>query len=258
MNNATQHTPPNKMDMAVKQALRSYEAPFNEGHWAEMNSMLETAVPTNQFLKKWSVSVNILIATVLVGGAVVIYQVMNNSPDNNTKHDTNQVTFPNERDGNKNVKPVQTSKEKESEGKEISNSQNATTVIVNKPEINSSDTKTEEVAKDQDNLVKDEKQANDLKVSENPKLRTKPEPAVFGDMIDPKKGAVLRTKEKDKVLIQALTKINDSTRKEIAEPVKKEIKNKPKPKRNKLAPKLNAPADEVIEDVVIPEKKDTL
>lgn len=68
-----------QLDQAVKEALESYEMPFDPSAWAEMEQQLTAQPkPLNPF-KKFSFSLNTIIAAGIVGGGLLVYNLSSSS-----------------------------------------------------------------------------------------------------------------------------------------------------------------------------------
>lgn len=68
-----------QLDQAVKEALESYEMPFDSSAWTEMEQQLAAQPkPLNPF-KKFSFSLNTIIAVGVVGGGLLIYKLSNSN-----------------------------------------------------------------------------------------------------------------------------------------------------------------------------------
>ena len=256
-NNSTSYTPPDKLDAGVKQALRNYESPFNEAHWSEMNDMLNSTAPTSYFNSKWLNPQYLFITIAAVAGGIGLYFALNSlgsssspkepethsiSPDSKTTHQPSPVTSTRTQDSQDSSAQYLTRDVKVVYDGETTHVNISPQSTIAAPASGSEGTENKTITTNQPNTGP---------------VSKKPEPAVFGDMIDPHKGAVLRTKEKEKTQRQALTKINDSVdRQKSIEAIKKEIREQSQRqsnKRSKSSNKVPHPSDETVDDVIIPD-----
>ncbi|MBK7181809.1 MAG: hypothetical protein IPH89_02160 [Bacteroidetes bacterium] len=71
------NTPNTKLDVAVKNALKDFEAPYDSNDWSRMESMLNVAPKQTQF--NWKYSLNIIIGIAILGGSYIIYKQLSKS-----------------------------------------------------------------------------------------------------------------------------------------------------------------------------------
>ncbi|MEW6468828.1 MAG: hypothetical protein AB1458_07890 [Bacteroidota bacterium] len=83
-----------RLDQFVKDSLNSYEQPYNEADWADMEKRLDGRPPTGSF-RKWSFSMNTIIGLVAVGAVAfgTIY-VFSGSSTAGTDKNTHELTQP--------------------------------------------------------------------------------------------------------------------------------------------------------------------
>jgi hypothetical protein len=72
------NSPNNRLDEFVKKSLENYQVPFNEAHWNEFESKLNTQPSVNPF-GKWNFSLNTIIGGVIVLSAAAIIYAMSGS-----------------------------------------------------------------------------------------------------------------------------------------------------------------------------------
>jgi hypothetical protein len=75
------NSPNNQLDEFIKNSMQGHEEPFNEAHWNEFESKLNSKPRVNTF-SKWSFSMNVFIGLVMFGSASVLtYLALSGSPD---------------------------------------------------------------------------------------------------------------------------------------------------------------------------------
>jgi len=60
-----------QLNQHIKQTLKSFEVPHNEGQWLEIKSKVEIK-PKSSVFKKYAYSLNVIIILTLIGGAFII------------------------------------------------------------------------------------------------------------------------------------------------------------------------------------------
>lgn len=70
-----------QLDQAVKEALESYEVPFESSAWTEMEKSLDAAPKTFHPFKKWSFSLNTIIGIAALAGGLLIFKYSTSEAD---------------------------------------------------------------------------------------------------------------------------------------------------------------------------------
>lgn len=215
-----------QLDQAVKEALESYEVPFESSAWAEMEQALDTAPKTYHPFKKWSFSLNTIIAiAVLAGGLLIfIYSTSGAAGTKNDKENTavNEAPAPakEQQPAAKNTSPVVTTTpvvtapQTPENTAPVTADQQVTTPAPGKTQhpayTNNSGSyqwqpkkkTTTTASNEQQNTTPEQGEMDFMKMTEQQNIV----PA-FGDQIDPVRGFVHGTNESDKMKKLAESKL---------------------------------------------------
>lgn len=190
------NTPDSKLDEAVKQTLKNYEAKYDASDWARMESMLDAAPKTVSF--KWSYVLNGVIAVVVCGGVYIGYSAISSKQNTSVKTETTSPLPAPKKTEPAVVKstppPVNTTINTVQPAVESPSTITTTTTPVQLPvnpalTANVEQKKIKTKVKDVDVQVEDP----DLKNLRVIGMGNEP---VFGDMLDSSKGIVKETQEK--------------------------------------------------------------
>ena len=201
------NTPNTKLDEAVKNALKDFEAPYDSNDWSRMDSMLNVAPKQTQF--NWKYSLNIIIGIAILGGSFLIYKQLSKP---STK--TEEITPPTIQQTTKTSTPTPIITKKATEiatptNTEIevkvteSNTNEITLKTVTKPEatiVSKEKNKTKET-----NSVSKKSERNTTNIHSVMKMGNEP---IFGDMLDSSKGVIGTTQEKDETKKAAKSQSN--------------------------------------------------
>jgi hypothetical protein len=261
-----------QLDQAVKEALDSYEVPFDSSAWAEMEKSLDTAPKSFQPFKKWSFSLNSIIiggVTILAGGLLVF--AVNASDNKSRKSETTVTTeTPAREDQQKPVNTV-TSAHKNTEtpvmATEAPKNDQPEQIEITPPNNTTAANPLAQQKKKRENnktnttapSTGSEGEFNFMEIAE----KGKNSPPAFGDQIDPSKGFVLSTGESndtreaarknlafsDQVLLGMKKDSASTSQKKAADEPKDDSvstsDNKPTKKPKKDRPKKDKPKEEV-------------
>lgn len=221
MVNNTQNS---KLDETVKQTLSNYEAKFDVGDWAKMESILDAAPKSSSF--KWSYTLNIFIGAAVLTGGYFIYKLVNTIKTSeklevtapiienkiatgNTKPEIKPLTTPSI------IQPPQTNTALTS-ATELSAKKNNVAIVTNDKKTIPSENNNIDPSLSK-NLISDKtktKKSDKTKVNkevEDEFNKTQQvigmgnEP-IFGDMLDSSKGIIAETREKEETKKAAKSK----------------------------------------------------
>lgn len=199
------NTPNTKLDEAVKNALKDFEAPYDSNDWSRMDSMLNVAPKQTQF--NWKYSLNIVVGIAILGGGFLIYKQLSKP---STK--TEEITPPAIQQTTKTPTPIITKKaaeiatptNTEIEVKATESDINEIPLkTVTKPEatiVSKEKNKTKET-----NSVSKKSERNTTNIHSVMKMGNEP---IFGDMLDSSKGVIGTTQEKDETKKAAKSQSN--------------------------------------------------
>jgi hypothetical protein len=204
------NTPNTKLDEAVKNALKEFDASADSNDWSRMENMLNAAPKQTQF--NWKYSLTIIIGITILGGGYMIYKQLSNSSKNEMEVDKPLLVKPSTPTPAVQTKVTPT-KEPESTTPEITESQvemikaEETKIISKeiKAPITTTSTKEKNKNKDTKATLKTDSEKNNTKV--HPIIRMGNEP-IFGDMLDSSRGVIGTTQEKDETKKAAKTQSN--------------------------------------------------
>lgn len=201
------NTPNTKLDEAVKNALKDFEAPYDSNDWSRMDSLLNVAPKQTQF--NWKYSLNIIIGIAILGGSFLIYKQLS-TPSIKTE----EITTPIIQQTTKTPTPTPIITEKateiapptdtETEAKATESNINEIQLkTVTKPEatiVSKEKNKTKET-----NSVSKKSEKNTTNIHSVMKMGNEP---IFGDMLDSSKGVIGTTQEKDETKKAAKSQSN--------------------------------------------------
>jgi len=201
------NTPNTKLDEAVKNALKDFEAPYDSNDWSRMDSMLNVAPKQTQF--NWKYSLNIVIGITILGGSFLIYKQLSKT---STKRE--EITTPTIQQTTKTSTPTPIITKKPTEIAIPTNTEIETKAIesnineiqlktVAKPEattVSKEKNKTKET-----NSVSKKSEKNTTNIHSVMKMGNEP---IFGDMLDSSKGVIGTTQEKDETKKAAKSQSN--------------------------------------------------
>ena len=100
------NSPNNQLDEFIKETLKNHEVPFNEAHWNEFESKLNSKPSVSVMSNKWRYSLNIFLGFILAGSASVFIYNKLSSPStvttttNATQNTISKTSVQNVKDNN--------------------------------------------------------------------------------------------------------------------------------------------------------------
>jgi hypothetical protein len=196
-----------QLDQAVKEALESYEVPFESSAWAEMENSLDAAPKTYHPFRRWSFSLNTIIAIALLAGGLLIFKFSTSGAGTPSNKEAAEQTAVKKTD-------VSAPAQKPAENKAPAQTAPGTSPQVNAPEstlpvasnpLKPSNTytysssalkkKNNNTGKKDDATTNEQGDFDFMKAAEQNKTNA---PA-FGDQIDPVHGFIHSTSESEKM-----------------------------------------------------------
>jgi len=199
-----------QLDQAVKEALESYEVPFDSSAWTEMEKSLEAAPKTFNPFKKWSFSLNTIIGIAALAGGLLIFKYSTSGADTNDKTAEMPAPVKEQKVQPAPVQPKPQPAVTTATSDSNSTSEETTAVITSQPSqladqytLSPDKKKKKKTTTTTDGEATTENTEVDfMKMTENHNNT----PA-FGDQIDPVKGFIHSTNESDKMKKLAESKL---------------------------------------------------
>jgi hypothetical protein len=201
-----------QLDQAVKEALDSYEVPFESSAWAEMEKSLDAAPKSFHPFKKWSFSLNTIIGIAALAGGLLIFKYSISGADNTSNQA--EITAPVEQKTKPAPAPVQPKPETamtvtDTAAAPTAEETTAQTPVQKPSQLANLSTASPERTKKKkkDNASSTEAPVETSEIDFMKMTESKNNTPAFGDQIDPVKGFIHSTSESDKMKKLAESKL---------------------------------------------------